>query len=693
MKMKKNLLITFIMGFFLSVCSGYGQLLKKNTEAIRITTPPIIDGNLTDECWAKIKPASEFVVCVPNSGSRPKFWTDFKVAFDDVGLYIGAFMYDPHPDSILHEIGKRDDQNVNADCFTFCINPYNDGLNEFAFRVTAAGIQIDKKNKGPVEDLTWDAVWESSVSIQEEGWIVEMKIPFSAIRLPKTDGRLWGLNCWRNIRRYQEWSTWNFVDINSNEWINQSGELSGLKDINPPMRLTLIPYLSAYYEHYPYETEDLNNSTYLLNGGLDLKAGLNESFTLDLTLIPDFGQVQSDNKVLNLTPFEIKYDEKRPFFMEGTELFNTAGLFYSRRIGGIPVNYYSANSKLAEDERMLENPSATRILNAFKLSGRSGSGFGMGVFNATTSNTFAKTIDERGNNRTILTQPWTNYNIIVGSYSLNKTSFISLINTNVYYGNRSNLANVTGFDLKIADSKNMWGISSTGALSQKFDSKNTNPDFGGKWNVALGKINGKFQFSLLNKLMTSKFNPGDMGYISNNNFMESGIKLNYNIFQPFGIFNSIQNEVNFTSNRLFEPFVHTGLIIRGFSVAEFKNTSSLLINIASNLVSTRDYYEPRIPGRFYNKKALNNIEVMISSDSRKAVQVNAYGGMSLQGRTDNHLAQMFWMGFSPRYRLNNKSSLSYSFKYNKGLNLLGFAAADSIIRFGQSVLPEILHLI
>jgi hypothetical protein len=332
-----------------------------------------------------------------------------------------------------------------------------------------------------------------------------------------------------------------------------SDPLSGIKDINPPFRLSVTPYISNYYENYPYNIAGMQNSTFLINGGMDVKVGLNESFTLDLTLIPDFGQVQSDNRVLNLTPFETKYDEKRPFFMEGTELFNTAGIFYSRRIGGLPTDYYKVSSELTSDEKLIENPAATKMINAFKLSGRTNSGFGVGLFNSSTLNTYARVKNEAGTERLILTQPWTNYNILVASCPFNKTSQISIINTNVYYGNGSNLANVSGFDLKIADKKNNWAVISTGVVSQKFDITNKNPDVGEKLNISAGKIGGKFQFSIYNNLVTNKFNSNDMGYLTYNNYIESGARFVYNIFKPFGPFNSLQNVVNFSLNRLFEP--------------------------------------------------------------------------------------------------------------------------------------------
>ncbi len=165
--------------------------------------------------------------------------------------------------------------------------------------------------------------------------------------------------------------------------MNQEGDLTGIEKVTPPVRLSFYPYLShSYVNHYPYNTPGIKNTAISVDGGMDVKYGINESFTLDMTLVPDFGQVQSDNQILNLTPFEVKYKENRPFFTEGTELFNKGNLFYSRRVGGQPINYSAAYDDLKPGETVVKNPTETRLYNATKLSGRLASGLGIGVFNA-----------------------------------------------------------------------------------------------------------------------------------------------------------------------------------------------------------------------------------------------------------------------------------------------------------------------
>lgn len=188
---------------------------------------------------------------------------------------------------------------------------------------------------------------------------------------------------------------WNPIDVTVNGFINQEGLWTGIKDIKAPLRLSLSPYLSAYINRYPYNTPGVKNTTTSLDGGMDIKYGISDGFTLDMTLVPDFGQVQSDNQVLNLSPFEVKYNENRPFFIEGTELFSKGNLFYSRRIAAQPVSYYNVQdtandaSHIHANEHFLKNPLESKLINGAKISGRTSGGLGIGFFNAITQPMYA----------------------------------------------------------------------------------------------------------------------------------------------------------------------------------------------------------------------------------------------------------------------------------------------------------------
>ena len=261
-------------------------------KAIRVTTPPKIDGELNEAVWDNIPVATDFFQFDPYNGEPATQKTEIKIVYNDNALFIGAMMFDTAPDSILTGLAKRDDfEYINADIFTIDISPYNDGLYAFSFKVSASGVQGDEKLSPYEKDVNWDAVWESCVKINDKGWVAEIKIPYSAIRFPKKDIQIWGINFWRNIRRKREWATWTFVNKKVSSVLAQSGELTNLENIKPPLRLSVSPYLSAYLE----KNSSNKNWRCFFNGGMDLKYGINESFTLDMTLIPVFGQVESDD--------------------------------------------------------------------------------------------------------------------------------------------------------------------------------------------------------------------------------------------------------------------------------------------------------------------------------------------------------------------------------------------------------------
>jgi len=325
LSMKKSFGVVALLSLAVSLMANE----KKSMEAYRLMLPITVDGVLDEPIYQQVPPAKDFVQLQPYNG-KPSFQpTETWLFYDQTAIYVGAMLYDSSPDSIFNYLTERDDTGT-SDYFGVYIDPYNQGQLAYGFFVTPAGVQIDikaiKNSDGDNESSDWNAVWDSKTRITDKGWIVEMRIPYSALRFSNKAGDAWGLNFFRNIRRYNSNNSWNFIDRNGSGFIYQEGALTGIKDIKPPVRLSLSPYLSTYFN------TGKNDDPFLYKGGLDLKYGLNESFTLDMMLIPDFGQVQSDDRQLNLTPYELYYNEKRQFFTEGMELFNRAWIFYSRRI-------------------------------------------------------------------------------------------------------------------------------------------------------------------------------------------------------------------------------------------------------------------------------------------------------------------------------------------------------------------------
>ena len=388
--------------FFLTPFLSTAQFVEKKIYNIQKTNKkPKIDGVINDIIWKKIDVANNFTQFKPKNGlpERSSQKTEVKICYDNQNLYFAAVMYDNSPDSILKELSKRDDDNKNFDVFGILIDPFNNTQVEYNFIITASGVQIDKKMSKDGGDKSWNAVWNSAVDIFDKGWSAEIAIPLSQIRFPDNN-QPWALNMFRKIRRYREEYSWNPIDVKFENYSLQSGLLSGINNIESPIRLSFMPYASIYLDSYDGET------SFPYNYGMDLKYGLNESFTLDMTLIPDFGQVASDAMVLNLSPFEVKYEENRQFFNEGIELFNKGGeMFYSRRL---------------QDD----------LLNATKVTGRTKNGLGIAALNAITN----KTEDN----------PLTNYNVFIIDKALKNSSSISIMNTNVSNTNNEKDANVTG---------------------------------------------------------------------------------------------------------------------------------------------------------------------------------------------------------------------------------------------------------
>src|SRR5690606_19222008 len=323
-------------------------------------------------------------------------------------------------EKILKELTERDGIG-NDDFFFILLNGYNDRQQCLQFIVTAAGVQYDAKMTNGNEDSSWNGVWYSAVKINAESWVTEMFIPYSEIRFPEKEIQIWGLQMEREFRRTRTRYSWNPVDNTKGAFSIYDGEIHGIKNIDTPTRLSFQPYVSTYLNNYDGESE------LVFNGGMDLKYGINDAFTLDMVLIPDFGQTKFDNAVLNLSAFEVQYAEQRPFFTEGTELFNKGNLFYSRRIGGSPTG----NPALGENETLTEYPARVDLINAFKISGRTEKNLGIGIFNAVTERTYAKIHNSETNQtRKALVEPLANYNVLVLDQRFGQNNSVSFVNTN-----------------------------------------------------------------------------------------------------------------------------------------------------------------------------------------------------------------------------------------------------------------------
>ncbi|MEO8721416.1 MAG: DUF5916 domain-containing protein [Ginsengibacter sp.] len=606
-----------LLFFFISSIS-YSQ--SKSISAIKINQSVKIDGNPDDVVWQSIPWVTDFITSTPVFGEKASNRTEVKIAYDNTAVYILAFLYD-NAENIKRQLTARDNiDDKDVDFFSVGLDTYNDKQNAFNFKISAAGVQEDEKIS-TVADETWNAVWESKISLRKDCWVAEMKIPFSAIRFSKNLFQTWGIQFTRFRRMNNEISTWSPDDPKVDGTMNKWGNWVGLQNIIPPVRLSFFPYVSGGVKVSP--VGDKKITEYLKSGGMDVKYGINESFTLDLTLIPDFAQVQSDNIVLNLSPFDIKFEDFRPFFTEGTELFNKAGIFYSRRIGGAPSDSYKVLSMATSnpDYEIVKNPGITRLINGTKFSGRTKNNLGIGIFNAITSSMNAEVLDKSGDSIIhFQTEPLTNYNIIVLDQALKNRSSITFTNTNVLRNGNSRNANVSAVDLSLFAKDNRHVIFVDGIYSTIWG-KNGNYD-GYKADIRYQKVSGKLQYLLSANAMSDMYDPNDLGFLQNNNQFNYTGNISYVIYKATKHLLNQRYTVGATNQYLYKPFLWQNFVINSTAFFLMKDFSNIYGTFQVAPFWANDYFELRKPGKVLKRPAQYFLNVTGSTDTRKKLFIN-----------------------------------------------------------------------
>jgi len=682
-----HLRFTLTVVLYLLISFTHAQV--RDMPAVKISQPIKIDGNLEDAAWKNIPETGDFITSSPVFGKPSTHKTLVKIAYDNTAVYVGAYMYDD-PGNIRRQITSRDVVSFqDADYFLVGFDTYHDKQNAFVFRVTAAGTQGDAKESqngssgsGVVFDATWDAVWESKTSIKKDGWVAEIRIPFSAIRFSKNSPQDWGLNFARFIRKENENSIWSPVNPSISGDINQWGTWLGLKDITPPLRLSFLPYVSGGFRISP--TQKGNVTEYLRSGGMDVKYGINEGFTLDMTLIPDFAQVQSDNVYLNLSPFEVKFDDYRPFFSEGTELFNKAGLFYSRRVGAAPSGAQGVLSKYGNNTgyKIDKNPGITRLYNATKFSGRTKGKLGIGVFNAVTAPMYARVTNlSNGLDSSILTEPFTNYNIIVFDQALKNRSSIGFTNTNVLRKGNTRNANVSSVDISIFDKKNLFNFSATGKYSTVWGNSLRKNGFSAL--TSFGKVSGLFQYNAGIGLKSDNYDPNDLGFLQSNNSFYYSTNISYNHLKPTRYLLNHVFRLGISNSYLYKPFRWTSTQVNASAFFWFRNFWDLTISFASMPRWYNDYFvnSPVYNGYFLKRTPYYYLGMSGSSDSRKKLYFNWDIGAA-----ESPLPRdPYWKStLGLRYRFNDKFQVSGSTaieqdRGNWGWAFVNFAGGSPVI--------------
>ena len=570
------LLILLVFTFFTAAAQ---KIEKKNYSAKKTNELNItIDGLFNEPDWLSAPWENDFLQFEPYQGKTPYQKTEFALIYDENNLYIGIKAYDLNPDSISLRMTRRD--IYDGDMAGIMFDTYHDERTAFSFIVSAAGVKADYilTNDGANEDPTWDPIWWVKTSKNAEGWTAEMRIPLSQLRFKEGEEQLWGFQVLRSIFRKDELSTWQLMDKDKSGFVSQFGTLNGIKDIKPKNTFDVTPYMVARTERFekepdnPFKTSGKKNS---FTAGLDSKIGLTNYLTLDLTINPDFGQVEADPSEVNLSTYETFFPEKRPFFIEGKSILSysltfgdgdmaSENLFYSRRIGRAP----QYDPELLNGE-YAEVPEFNSILGAAKITGKSPDGWSVGVLESVTAEENAE-IKGIGEGRIQTVEPLTNY--LVGRLQKDFN------NGNTYIGGM-----ITGVNRKINDEKLEFlhesAFSGGIDLVHKWDDRNwlvdagifgsqvngtteaitrtqtsmirnfQRPDadyvevdstltslsgFGGK--LAVAKLGGKFNIGTILSSKSPGLELNDIGYAQQVDQNLEVIWTNYHFNKPFSVF-------------------------------------------------------------------------------------------------------------------------------------------------------------
>lgn len=659
-------LTTMLLSFHILSCLNAQNLTQNNSVrktivATRVQDAPKIDGLLNENVWQNASIAEDFVERSPENGKNElnDYRTKVKVLFDDKGVYFGAQLFDPYPQNIATELTERDIIG-NNDIFAITINGYDDSQQSLLFQVHASGVQADAKIvTNQSNDYKWNAVWYSAVKINNDGWTVEIKIPYSELRFPKNDIQSWGINFIRIINKTNQNLTWNFVDNKRGNYLQYDGLLTGIDHIKPPLRLSFMPYASTYVNNYDGKT------TADFVAGMDMKYGINDAFTLDMTLIPDFGQTNFDATILNLGPFEQQLAEQRSFFTEGTELFNIGNLFYSRRIGGAP----SKTAEINDNEKLVYTPENVKLFNAFKVSGRSANGLGIGLFNGITEKAEAEIINiNSGEKRKEVVEPWTNYNVLVLNQRFNGNSSVSFVNTNVLRPGDFRDANASGLEWVLKNKLNTYQL--YGSLKSSWVRDNVET-FGSKGHFGLGKNAGKHQWDVNGNYTTEKWDINDLGYSTQTNYANYNAWYGYRLLKPNKKFNNIYVNNNIYYYHRLDSYAFTNFILHHNSQFTDKHYRTIGGGLEFTPLGANDFFEPRVAGRYLKIPAYLGGWLWYESDSRKklkyTLQLDYYKYLENSRNNVKTTSQI-------RYRASDKFNLSWQFNALFNRNETGYAA-------------------
>ncbi|MDH4223063.1 MAG: carbohydrate binding family 9 domain-containing protein, partial [candidate division Zixibacteria bacterium] len=492
---------------------------------------------LDDDCWKKAEKSGDFVQAQPHDGEPATESTYVQVCYDNDALYVAVTCMESEPEKII-EILTRRDRFSESDCVNLGIDSYHDHQTGYMFKTYASGTQCDIHYfNDNSEDDSWDAVWESDVKIGKDRWTVEYKIPFSCLRFPKNETPTWGFYVSRFLGHNDETCRWIRIPSDQSGFVSRWGHLTGIKDIDPPMHLEILPYAVSWEKTEPGRLGNLDGREFFGNTGIDLKYGLTSNLTLDATINPDFGQVEIDEIVLNLTNYETFYPEKRPFFLEGNKIFepnsnDLCQLFYSRRIGKNPEKADSA-------EYYFHRPTSTTILGAVKITGKTKRGTTIGFLNAVTKREKADFWHSSGFRTKRVVEPEANYNVLRLSQDIFKNSVIGIMSTAV--NQRGKIPSYAGgLDWSLRFWKENYNF-----IGQILGSSNGKKERGAGYLTVLEKIGGEhWRGQIVWFSFDKKINTNRLGYTKRNDIKGGSIWVQYKTQKEFWIIRNSWNNFN-----------------------------------------------------------------------------------------------------------------------------------------------------
>ncbi|HUU46687.1 MAG TPA: DUF5916 domain-containing protein [Acidobacteriota bacterium] len=511
-------------------------------KALRINPhPPVIDGNLDDPIWSKpgLELARNFTQRDPDEGVAPTESTVVAVTYDDDALYFAFWCYDSEPDKIQRQLVRRDRQS-ESDLVVVRLDPYHDHQTGNQFYVSAAGVLIDGRvyNDDWTDD-SWDGVWEAAAKVHPWGWAVEYRIPYNCLRFTEDSEHVWGVNFARLVNRKSEVTWWSFAPQSENGLTSHYGHLTGLTGIRPARHLEILPYAVSSAEFGDGTDANPDGRDYLGNVGVDVKYGLASNLTLDATINPDFGQVELDQPVLNLSAFETWFPERRPFFIEGADLYETPFmLFYSRRIGRPPTGGVDDDLH----DYTLDRPAATSILGAAKITGKLSGRTSVALLNTVTQEETETYMTTEGETRKTVVEPTANYSVFRVKQDILRNSYFgglfTLVSQDTYHP-----AVTGGVDWRLYTNNGVWNFN-----GQTVFSRVDNEDIGFGVSANLEKASGKHvrgSIGVTNKDPNLHINR--LGYTSRNDYRVMSGWLQYRTQDDWWIFRNTWNNFNIQS--------------------------------------------------------------------------------------------------------------------------------------------------